>query len=64
VEILILKFKKNLYDILTLSKNYMSFKKKNILEATFINQFEGSSQKFLSVLLSLLNDPKFLNYRI
>ena len=51
---------KKLYDILTLSKNYKLFKKANILESSILNQFEGSSQKFLSVLLSLLNDPKFL----
>ena len=54
------KIQKKLYDILTLSKNYILSKKKNILEASFINQFEGSSQKFLSVLLSLVQDPKFL----
>jgi len=54
------KIQKKLYDILTLSKNYVLSKKKNVLEAAFINQFEGSSQKFLSVLLSLVQDPKFL----
>jgi preprotein translocase subunit SecA len=54
------KIQKKLYDILTLSKNYVLSKKKNLLEASFINQFEGSSQKFLSVLLSLVQDPKFL----
>jgi len=54
------KIQKKLYDILTLSKNYILSKKKNILQSPLINQFEGSSQKFLSVLLSLLNDQKFL----
>ena len=54
------KIQKKLYDILTLSKNYILSKKKNILEASFINQFEGSSQKFLSVLLSLVQDQNFL----
>jgi preprotein translocase subunit SecA len=54
------KIQKNLYDILTLSKNYILSKKKNILEASFINEFEGNSQKFLSVLLSLVKDEKFL----
>ena len=54
------KIQKKLYDILTLSKNYKLSKKENILESALINQFEGSSQKFLSVLISLLNDPKFL----
>jgi len=55
---------KKLYDILTLSKNYILSKKKNLLglitHQSFGNQFEGSSQKFLSVLLSLVNDSKFL----
>jgi len=54
------KIQKKLYDILTLSKNYRLSKKKNVLEGSFINQFEGSSQKFLSVLLSLIQDQKFL----
>ena len=54
------KIQKKLYDILTLSKNYVLSKKTNILQSQFINQFEGCSQKFLSVLFSLLNDPKFL----
>jgi preprotein translocase subunit SecA len=40
------KIQKKLYDILTLSKNYILSKKKNILEATLINQFKGSSQNF------------------
>jgi preprotein translocase subunit SecA len=51
------KIQKILYDILTFTKNYKS--SKNILESSFINQFEGSSQKFISVLLSLTNDPSF-----
>ena len=54
------KIQKKLYDILTLSKNYVLSKKSNIFQSQLISQFEGSSQKFLSVLLSLLNDPKFL----
>lgn len=54
------KIQKKLYDILTLTKNYILSKKKNLLTASFLNQFEGSSQKFLSVLLSLTNDSKFL----
>ena len=48
------KIQKNLYDTLTLSKN------SNILEFSLVRQFEGSSHKFLSVLLSLINDQKFL----
>jgi preprotein translocase subunit SecA len=54
------KIQKKLYDILTLSKNYKLSKNKSILESSIINQFEGSSQKFLSVLVSLINDEKFL----
>ena len=54
------KIQKKLYDILTLSKNYVLSKKTNIFQSQLINQFEGCSQKFLSVLFSLLNDPKFL----
>jgi preprotein translocase subunit SecA len=54
------KIQKKLYDILTLSKNYKIFKKENILESSIISQFEGNSQKFLSVLVSLLEDRKFL----
>jgi preprotein translocase subunit SecA len=54
------KIQKTLYDILTLSKNYISSKKKSLFTASFIKQFEGCSQKFLSVLLSLVSDSKFL----
>lgn len=54
------KIQKELYDILTLAKNYKLSKKNDILETSFINNFEGSSQNFVSVLLSLLKDPKFL----
>ena len=54
------KIQKKLYDILTLSKNYTLSKKTNLFQSQLMHQFEGSSQKFLSVLLSLLNDSKFL----
>lgn len=54
------KIQKELYDILTLSKNYILSKKTNIFQSQLLNQFTGSSQKFLSVLLSLLNDLEFL----
>ena len=54
------KIQKELYDILTLSKNYILSKKKNILQSILINKFEGSSQRFLSILLSLLTDKNFL----
>jgi preprotein translocase subunit SecA len=54
------KIQKKLYDILTLSKNYIVSKKINIFQSQLMRQLEGSSQKFISVLLSLLNDSKFL----
>jgi preprotein translocase subunit SecA len=54
------KIQKKLYDILTLAKNFKLSKQKNILESTILIQFEGSSQRFLSVLLSLLNNTNFL----
>jgi preprotein translocase subunit SecA len=53
---------KKLYDILTLSKNYQLSTNKNILEAPFLSQFKGCSQKFLSVLFSLLTDPNCLKF--
>lgn len=54
------KIQKKLYNILTLSKNYVISKKTNIFQSQFLNQFKGTSQKSLSVLVSLLNDPQFL----
>jgi preprotein translocase subunit SecA len=51
---------KKLYDILTLSKNYTLSKKKDILYSSLINKFVGISQKFISVLISLLNNKEFL----
>jgi preprotein translocase subunit SecA len=54
------KIQKKLYDILTLAKNYKLSKQTNILESAILTQFEGSSQRFLSVLLSLLNDDSFM----
>ena len=54
------KIQKKLYDILTLTKNYKLSKKTNILESSLLTQFNGSSQKFLSVLLSLIKDKSFL----
>ena len=54
------KIQKKLYDILTLAKNFKISKQTNILESKILTQFEGSSQKFLSVLLSLLNDNDFI----
>jgi preprotein translocase subunit SecA len=54
------KIQKELYDILTLSKNYILLKKINILHSPLKNQFTASSQKFLSVLFSLLSNQIFL----
>jgi preprotein translocase subunit SecA len=54
------KIQKTLYDILTVSKNYKLLKKAKILESSILSQVSGSSQKFLSVILSLIDDPKFL----
>ena len=54
------KIQKKLYDILTLAKNYKLSKKLTIFNLSLFYQFEGSSQRFLSVLLSLINDNKFL----
>ncbi len=54
------KIQKKLYDILTLVKNYKLSKKSNILKSSLFKRLKGSSQRFLSVVLSLLNDQKFL----
>ena len=54
------KIQKELYDILTLSKNYIVSKKVNFFQFFLKSKFEYNSQKFLSVLLSLLTDTKFL----
>lgn len=54
------KIQKKLYDVLTLVKNYKLSKKYKILKSSLFEQLEGSSQRFLSVILSLLNDQEFL----
>ena len=54
------KIQKELYDILTLSKNYILSKKINIFHSLLKNQFHCNSQKFLSVLISLLSNQTFL----
>ena len=54
------KIQKKLYDILTIAKNLKTSKQTGILELSILKQFEGSSQRFLSVLLSLLNDSNFM----
>jgi preprotein translocase subunit SecA len=50
------KIQKELYDVLTLTKRYLLSQKINILQRTL----KCNSQKFLSVLLSLLTDKNFL----
>ena len=54
------KIQKELYDILTITRNYILSKKTNILQSPIKNRFNCSSQKFLSVLISLLSDQSFL----
>lgn len=55
------QIQKELYDILTLSRNYIILsKKRNILESSLKYQLNYKSQKFLSVLFSLLTDKNFL----
>lgn len=51
---------KELYDILTIARNYVLAKKMNILQSPLKSKFTSSSQTFLSVLFSLLSDIKFL----
>jgi preprotein translocase subunit SecA len=54
------KIQKELYDILTVTRNYSLSKNLNILQLPIKNGFKGSSQKFLSVLVSLVSDTTFL----
>ena len=54
------QIQKELYDILTIAKNYILSKKINIFRSALQNQFNCNSQKFLSVLCSLITDQKFL----
>ena len=51
---------KKLYNILTLSRNYISSKKINPFKLILKKQFSYNSQKFLSVLGSLLMNSNFL----
>jgi preprotein translocase subunit SecA len=55
------KIQKELYDILTISKNYSLSKTTQILDYNLLKNFQGISQKFTSVLLSLITDRKFLD---
>lgn len=54
------KVQKELYDILTFSRNYKLFNKGNIFESSLKNYLKTNSQRFLSVLFSLLGDSGFL----
>ena len=57
-----LQIQKQLYDTLTFTKNYILSKKINILQSNLKSRFYHNSQKFLSVLFSLLTDKKFLRF--
>ena len=54
------KIQKELYDILTVARNYVLSKNINILQSPLKNKFHWSSQRFLSVLTSLVADLNFL----
>jgi preprotein translocase subunit SecA len=51
---------KELYDILTLSRNYVLLKKSTVFGSIVKTQLRCTSQIFLSVLFSLLTDGNFL----
>lgn len=54
------KIQKELYDILTLTRNYVVTKKNNIFQSPLKVHFNSVSQKFLSVLTLLAQDENFL----
>jgi preprotein translocase subunit SecA len=54
------KIQKELYNILTLSKTSKLFNKNKFLQFKLINKFNITSQKFLTVLLTLVEDKNFL----
>ena len=54
------KVQKQLYDILTKVRTIVRLKKQNIFHSTLTNQFTCISQRFLSVLFSLITDSNFL----
>jgi len=54
------KIQKELYTILTLARNYQASKKTKIFKSLLQASLKYNSQKFLSVLFSLLNDLQFL----
>nr|YP_010208428.1 preprotein-translocase subunit a [Pseudo-nitzschia cuspidata]UBA15441.1 preprotein-translocase subunit a [Pseudo-nitzschia cuspidata] len=51
---------KELYDILTFSRNYLVSKRQNLFQFLLKTQLKSYSQNFLSVLFSILNDAAFL----
>ena len=51
---------KELYDILTFSRNYILSKGQNLFQSPLKTQLKSYSQNFLSVLFSLLKDSAFL----
>jgi preprotein translocase subunit SecA len=51
---------KELYDILTFSRNYLLSKRQNLFQSPLKTQLRSYSQIFLSVLFSILNDTAFL----
>lgn len=55
------QIQKELYNVLTVSRNYMSDKKQTIFQTLLNNKFNYNSQRFLSVLFSLLSESSFLN---
>ena len=54
------KIQKQLYDILTITKNYKVSRQTSTFEPKKL--VNGISQRFLSVLISLLDDQKFLSF--
>jgi preprotein translocase subunit SecA len=54
------QIQKELYDILTFSRNYILSKRVNIFQSSLKNLLNSSSQKFLSVLYSILSNKNFL----
>ena len=56
------KIQKELYNILTKSKNYILIKKDDSLQSFLTKNFNYTSQKFLSNLISLLSNQRFLKF--
>lgn len=52
---------KELYDILTFSRNYIRSKNMKLFQSSIITKFSCSSHRFLSVLNSLVMNETFLN---